>query len=179
MFPNCSVSSGLLSNCIVQNVLGPHRSSRPARPKEFRFIRKLPARPSAITLPRTFDSCSAQIRERSSHRSWERQWGAGSNGTNVAWGLSSPPLLASVMAPHSDIPGSSQERGQTRTGQVEAQPLARGAACSPGTVWGPYCCPRELRSLQESIVVFLQLLKEPLLLTNVHIAGNGHNNPSS
>ena len=40
-----------------------------------------PARCSAITLTRTFDSSSGQIRERSSHRGdWK---GAGSNGTNV------------------------------------------------------------------------------------------------
>lgn len=73
-----------------------------------RFIRKLPARPSAITLPRTFDSCSAQIRERRSHRRRARQRGAGSNGTNVAWGLSSPPCW------HLSRPLTQTSQGQVR-----------------------------------------------------------------
>jgi hypothetical protein len=61
----------------------------------------------------------------------ERQQGAGSNGTNVAWGLSSPPLLASVMDPHTDIQVSNQERGQARTEQVEI--LVAGPKSSPLT----------------------------------------------
>ena len=70
-----------------------------------------PVRCSAITLTRTFDSSSEQIRERSSHRwDWKE---AGSNGTNVVWGLSSPRLLAGVPDPHSDTQASSQEGGRT------------------------------------------------------------------
>lgn len=72
-----------------------------------------PARCSAIMLTRTFDSSSGQIRERSSH--WGDWKGAGSNGTNVVWGLSPPPLLACVPDPHSDTQASSQKGGRAST----------------------------------------------------------------
>lgn len=79
--------------------------------------------------------------------------GAGSNGTNTAWGLSSPPLLSSLMAPLSDIQGSDQERGQTRTGQVRLLSQAHWEATDLGRLGDHIAPPGD----QESFIKLLWL----------------------
>ena len=120
---NCQISSGLLSKCTVQNVLRPHALVTLLQARLFErnlcIISKFSSPVFCSYTDKNFWlRLGADKREERSLWRLERQRGAGSNGTNVVWGLSSPPLLASVMDPHSDTQVSNQERGRTRTGQV-------------------------------------------------------------